>query len=293
MAAPVTEEQCLPSYKYMFNSDLLRGKVAFITGGGSGIGFTITEIFMRHGCDTVIASRSQDRVDAAAKTLTSATGRRCLAQKVDIRKPQEVIGAVDAALAEYGRIDILVNCAAGNFLCPLEGLSFNGFRTVLEIDTAGTFNASKTVFDKYLKDNGGVILNITSTLQFRGSVYVGHAAAAKAAIDSLTRSMAVEWGQYGIRSVGLAPGPIADTEGMRRLGGRHEAQRKDYEMLIPFRRMGSRVEVAHSALFLVSDLASYVTGETLVCDGGQWLGTPNAISDQKQASLMQPVKGKL
>ncbi|KAK6475984.1 peroxisomal 2,4-dienoyl-CoA reductase isoform X1 [Huso huso] len=199
--------------------DLLKDKVAFITGGGSGIGFRIAEVLMRHGCDTVIGSRNQERLAEAAKKLTTATGRHCLPLSLDVRQPQTITAAVEETLREFGRIDILINNAAGNFLCPASALSFNAFKTVMEIDTMGTFNTSKVIYEKWLKDHGGAIVNISATLSYRGQALQVHAGSAKAAIDAMTKHLAVEWGPNNIRVNSLAPGPISGTEGYRRLGG--------------------------------------------------------------------------
>ncbi|XP_040315505.1 peroxisomal 2,4-dienoyl-CoA reductase [(3E)-enoyl-CoA-producing] isoform X4 [Herpailurus yagouaroundi] len=222
MAQPppdVSEDECLPEYRHLFCPDLLRDKVAFITGGGSGIGFRIAEIFMRHGCHTVIASRSLPRVSMAARKLAAATGQRCLPLSLDVRAPPAITAAVDQALKEFGKIDILINCAAGNFLCPASTLSFNAFKTVMDIDTLGTFNTSRVLYEKFFRDHGGVIVNITATLGSRGQVLQVHAGSAKAAVDAMTRHLAVEWGPQNIRVNSLAPGLIGGTEGFWRLGG--------------------------------------------------------------------------
>ncbi|XP_058566129.1 peroxisomal 2,4-dienoyl-CoA reductase [(3E)-enoyl-CoA-producing] isoform X2 [Neofelis nebulosa] len=222
MAQPppdVSEDECLPEYRHLFCPDLLRDKVAFITGGGSGIGFRIAEIFMRHGCHTVIASRSLPRVSMAARKLAAATGQRCLPLSLDVRAPPAITAAVDQALKEFGKIDILINCAAGNFLCPASTLSFNAFKTVMDIDTLGTFNTSRVLYEKFFRDHGGVIVNITATLGSRGQVLQVHAGSAKAAVEAMTRHLAVEWGPQNIRVNSLAPGLISGTEGFWRLGG--------------------------------------------------------------------------
>ncbi|XP_065539808.1 peroxisomal 2,4-dienoyl-CoA reductase [(3E)-enoyl-CoA-producing] isoform X3 [Lathamus discolor] len=213
----VDGDECLREYGHLFSPDILAGQVAFITGGGSGIGFRIAEIFMRHGCRTVIASRSLQRVVEASKKLVAATGQQCLPLSIDVRQPQTIVAAVDEALKEFKRIDILVNGAAGNFLCPASALSFNAFKTVIDIDTIGTFNTSKVLFEKYFRDHGGVIVNITATLSYRGQALQVHAGTAKAAIDAMTRHLAVEWGPNNVRVNSLAPGPITGTEGYRRL----------------------------------------------------------------------------
>ncbi|NXV69803.1 DECR2 reductase, partial [Molothrus ater] len=270
-------DECLPQYRHLLSPDLLQGQVAFITGGGSGIGFRIAEIFMRHGCRTVIASRNLQRVAEASKKLVAATGQQCLPLCIDVRQPQTITAAVDEALQEFKRIDILINGAAGNFLCPASALSFNAFKTVIDIDTMGTFNTSKVLFEKYFQDHGGVIVNITATLSYRGQALQVHAGAAKAAIDAMTRHLAVEWGPNNIRVNSLAPGPISGTEGFRRLGGKF-AEKSNQFSVIPLQRAGNKTEIAHSALYLASPLSSYVTGTTLVVDGGSWLTSPNSFS---------------
>ncbi|KAG9476747.1 hypothetical protein GDO78_002246 [Eleutherodactylus coqui] len=270
----VESDDCLLSYNYLYSPTLLQGRVAFITGGGSGIGFRIAEIFMRHGCDTVIVSRNLQRVTQAAEKLRAATGRHCLALNADVRQPQTLIDAVEESLKTFSRIDILVNNAAGNFLCPASNLSFNAFKSVLDIDTMGTFNASKILFERYFRDHGGVILNITATLSYKGSVLQVHAGSAKAAIDAMTKHLAVEWGPSKVRVNSLAPGPIVGTEGMRRLGGA-AAEAMGFWNTIPLQRPGNKTEMAHGALFLASPLGSYVTGTTLVMDGGSWMTSPN------------------
>lgn len=277
MAQPppdVNEDDCLPEYRHLFCPDLLRDKVAFITGGGSGIGFRIAEIFMRHGCHTVIASRSLPRLLMAAKKLSAATGQRCLPLSLDVRAPPAIMTAVDQALKEFGKVDILINCAAGNFLCPASALSFNAFKTVMDIDTLGTFNVSHVLYEKFFRDHGGVIVNITATLGTRGQVFQLHAGSAKAAVDAMTRHLAVEWGPQNIRVNSLAPGPISGTEGFRRLVGDSKASKV---LASPLQRLGNKTEIAHSVLYLASPLASYVTGALLVVDGGTWLTQPNDI----------------
>ncbi|MEQ2286552.1 Peroxisomal 2,4-dienoyl-CoA reductase [Ameca splendens] len=147
----VGSDDCLASYTHIYSPDLLKDQVAFITGGGSGIGLRIAEIFMRHGCDAVIASRNLDKLKEAAVKLSAVSGRRCLPLRIDVRQPESIVAAVDETLKEFGRLDILTNNAAGNFLCPASALSFNAFKTVLEIDTMGTFNTSKVVYEKWFK----------------------------------------------------------------------------------------------------------------------------------------------
>jgi len=269
-AADVPVEKCLDSYNYAFDKNTLKNKVAFITGGGSGICFTIAEIFMRHGCQTAIAGRKMDRLQKSSETLTKATGMKCLPVQMDVRKPNDVLKAVDACLETFGRIDILINGAAGNFLCPLESMSFNAFKTVIEIDTLGTYNVSKVCYDKYMKNHGGVILNITATLHYRGTILQAHVGTAKAGIEYLTRHQAIEWGPQGVRVVCVAPGPIADTEGMRRLNFRSD---EALNKTIPIRRQGSRQEIGEICLFLSTPMAGLISSSTILADGASWMAT--------------------
>ncbi|KAM8876456.1 peroxisomal 2,4-dienoyl-CoA reductase [(3E)-enoyl-CoA-producing] isoform 1-T1 [Synchiropus picturatus] len=273
----VGSDDCLTSYTHIYSPDLLKNQVAFITGGGSGIGLRIAEIFMRHGCDTVIASRNMEKLAEAAKKLSAVSGRKCLPLCIDVRKPETIANAVDETLKEFGRLDILVNNAAGNFLCPASALSFNAFKTVLEIDTIGTFNASKVVFDKWFKDHGGNIVNISATLAYKGQALQVHAGSAKAANDAMTKHLAVEWGPSGVRVNAVAPGPISGTEGFRRLGG-PRAESTHVFQSIPLQRAGNKTEMAHCTLFLASRASSYVTGAILVADGGSWLTSSNDFS---------------
>lgn len=255
--------------KSVFQDDLLDGKVAFVTGGGSGICKGIARTLMAHGARAVILGRKADRLEAAAKELTEATGRECLACPTDVRKPEEIEAALDRTLERFGRVDVVVNGAAGNFLAPAAQLSYNGFRTVLEIDTAGTWNVSKAAFTKWLRDHGGHIVNITATLHYAATPMQIHASAAKAGVDAITRSLALEWGQLGIQVNGIAPGPIDDTEGMARLAP--PEMKAKLTRAIPLRRFGTVDDVASCALWLVSGAASYVHGATIVVDGGAWL----------------------
>ncbi len=259
----------------VFRNDILAGKVAFVTGGGSGICRGIAEGFMAHGAHTAIVGRKADRLAAASSELAAKTGRECLAVPCDVRDGKAVEEALKATLERFGRIDIVVNGAAGNFLAPAAQLSYNGFRTVLDIDAMGTFNVSRAAFDAYLRDHGGVILNISATLHHGATPLQIHASAAKAAIDSMTRTLAVEWASLGIRVNGIAPGPIDETEGMSRLAPGDMKQRMI--SAIPIGRFGRIDEIANLAVFLCSDAASLIHGTTIVADGAAWLGASRAI----------------
>jgi peroxisomal 2,4-dienoyl-CoA reductase len=260
--------------KTMFRSDLLAGRVALITGGGTGICRGIALAFAAHGCDLAIVSRKAEHLEPTAADLR-ALGARAFAYAADVRDPIAVSEAVAAAVAGLGRLDILVNGAAGNFICRAEDLSPNGFGTVVDIDLKGTFNASKAALP-YLRRQGGSVLNISATLPYLGTVGQVHASAAKAGVDSLTRTFACEWGPYGIRVNGIAPGPVDGTEGVRRLTS--EAARAG-ALRGPLGRLAAVEDVANAALYLSSEAASFVNGVTLVVDGGLWLRSASILGD--------------
>jgi peroxisomal 2,4-dienoyl-CoA reductase len=258
----------------VFHADLLKGRVALITGGGTGICRGIALAFAAHGCDVAITSRRAEHLDPTAAEIR-ACGVRALAKAADVRQP-DAIGEMVAAVAhELGRIDILVNGAAGNFICLAENLSPNGFGTVVDIDLKGTFNVSRAALP-HLRTHGGCVLNISATLPYLGTIAQSHAAAAKAGIDALTRVLACEWGPYGIRVNGVAPGPVDGTEGVRRLTS--AATRASLQEHCPLGRMATIDEVANAALYLCSDASSFVNGVTLVVDGGLWLRSARILS---------------
>jgi peroxisomal 2,4-dienoyl-CoA reductase len=253
----------------VFRDDLLAGKVAFVTGGAAGICRAIAEAYLRHGAKVVIVSRKAERIEAAARELGESTGSAALGVAADVRDGAAVEAAFDRAIDRFGRIDIVVNGAAGNFLAPAAALSYNAFKTVIEIDTIGTFNVSKAAFSKWLGAHGGVILNVSATLHYTAVPLQTHPGAAKAAVDAMTRHLAVEWGPMGIRVNAIAPGPIEDTEGMRRL--LMPELRDKLLSTIPLKRFGRCADVADAALFLASDAASFINGALLVVDGGSWM----------------------
>ena len=252
-----------------FQPNLLAGRTALITGGGTGICRGLSLALAAHGCDVAITSRTMAHLEPTARDIESL-GRRSLAFAADVRDPEAVEAAVEATVGTLGRLDILVNGAAGNFLCLAEDLSPNGFGAVVDIDLKGTFHMSKAALP-HLKETGGVVLNISATLHYLGTVAQSHVSAAKAGVDALTRVLAVEWGQYGIRVNGIAPGPVAETEGVKRLLA-GPAQDRAIEAT-PLGRLGSIADVSDAALFLSSEASSFITGVTLVVDGGLWLAS--------------------
>ena len=253
----------------IFKDDILAGQVAFVTGGGSGICKGIAAGLMRHGCNAVITSRKEERLVAAAAELEAETGRSCLAVVADVRDPVSVEAAFDRTLERFCRVDVVVNGAAGNFLAPAAALSYNAFKTVIEIDAIGTFNVCKAAFSKWLGSHGGSIQNISATLHYNGQPLQVHPGSAKAAVDAMTKHLAVEWGPMGIRVNAIAPGPIDETEGMKRL--LDPALRQQLTDSIPLKRLGKISDIADASVFLASSGASFINGAVLVVDGGSWM----------------------
>jgi 2,4-dienoyl-CoA reductase [(3E)-enoyl-CoA-producing], peroxisomal len=256
----------------VFRDHALAGHVALITGGGTGICRGIAAAYARFGAEVCIVSRKLAVLDATAAAIAGATGRAPLAFAADVRDPDAMQRAVAATLDRFGKLDTVVNGAAGNFLAPAAALTPNGFRTVIDIDLNGSFHTARAAFEALQRSGDALILNISATLHYHGTPLQLHASAAKAGVDALTRGLAVEWGRFGIRVCGIAPGPIADTEGMRRLAPHDLTAR--LTAAIPAGRLGEIDEIAAAAVFLRSPAAAYVTGHTLVVDGGHCVATP-------------------
>ncbi|KAF5371398.1 hypothetical protein D9615_009675 [Tricholomella constricta] len=248
----------------VFKPEIFRGKVLFCTGGGSGICRGMTEAVMRHGANAVILGRKLDRLTQTAKELSEATGQICIPAQADVREPKTLQDAVRKTIEKFGRIDFVICGAAGNFLAPISGLSENAFRTVLEIDTLGTYNTIKATI-AHVRAAKGSYIHVSATLHYNGTPFQAHVSAAKAGVDALSAVVAVEEGPHGVRSNVIAPGPIGATEGMDRLSlkaGEHRAP------AYPAGRMGHVDDVANAAVFLFSDAAAYITGQILPVDGG-------------------------
>ncbi|KAM7269435.1 hypothetical protein ACFE04_024932 [Oxalis oulophora] len=278
-----------------FKADAVKGKVALITGGGSGIGFEISSQFGQHGACIAIMGRRKQVLDAAVKALQSL-GIQAVGFEGDVRKQEDARRVVESTFNHFGKIDILVNGAAGNFLVSPEDLSPNGFRTVMDIDAVGTFTMCYEAL-KYLKKgapgrstaSGGSILNISATLHYTASWYQIHVSAAKAAVDATTRNLALEWGtDYDIRVNGIAPGPIGDTPGMSKLvPDEMKSKAKDY---MPLYKLGEKRDIAMAALYLVSDAGKYVNGTVLVVDGGLWVSRPRHLQKEAVKQLSRAVE---
>lgn len=244
----------------VFQSDLLQSRVVLVTGGGTGIGKAIATALGQHGARVVICSRKQEVLDTAQAEL-AALEIECLPLSADIRDMTAVEGVVAAAIRQFGRLDIVVNNAAGNFPASIEDLSSNGFRTVVDIDLQGTFNVTKAAFTAWLKEHGGTVINITAPFDNVGVSWQAHAAAAKSGVVSFTRSAAVEWAPLGIRVNGIAPGAIDNTEGRDRLSAALTTEGDASS------RSGSGDDIANAVLFLASDAARFISGVNLYVDG--------------------------
>jgi len=254
-------ETAVPS---CFAPDVLEGQVAFVTGGATGIGKEICRILGAHGARITMASRKRDNLEAAVDELR-AEGVDATFGVCDVRDAQAVKGVIDQVVADYGRLDIVVNDAAGNFPAPMSKISPNGFKAVVDIDLLGTYNVTRFAFDAWLRDHGGNIINISAPFEQRGVVYQSHVAAAKAGVDSLTRTCAVEWGPYGIRVNAIAPGSINATEGVRRFA---EAVPSGQTLpSSPLGMHGQGSDIAYLALFLCSPVARFISGQVIAVDG--------------------------
>jgi peroxisomal 2,4-dienoyl-CoA reductase len=254
-----------------FVPNLLEGQAAVITGGGSGLGLAIAEAYASHGASVLIASRNAERLEAAGKQL-ARHGHPVETFPLDVRKSADVDRMIDHAWEKFGRLDHLVNNAAGNFFSPASQMSDNAFAAVLNIDLFGTFYCSRAAAQRWQdKDKPGRILNISMTLHYRGFPGMVHASSAKAGIDAMTHTLAVEWAPL-IRVNAIAPGPIP-TEGVKKafeIGGQFALP----ENAIPLGRWGKPEDIGQAALFLASPAADWITGTILVVDGGEWLSRP-------------------
>jgi peroxisomal 2,4-dienoyl-CoA reductase len=271
----------------VFRAGLLDGQVALVTGGGTGIGFGIAELLAGLGAHVVLASRKPEPLEAAAARLRDAGGSASTVA-VDVRDPERVRAMVEQVQNERGRIDLLVNNAAGNFYAPSESLSPNAWKSVVEIDLYGTFFCSQAVVPAMKAQGGGRIVSISMTLHYRGWPQMAHATAAKAGVDALTRTLAVEWAPHGIRVNAIAPGPIP-TEGVRKaftppaasgipdvFAAAEEAMARYARKSIPLQRWGTPRDIANTVAFLASPAGDWITGAILVVDGGEWLSKAGA-----------------
>ena len=283
--------------KKMLRDDALLNKVIVVTGGGSGLGKAMTKYFMELGAQVVITSRDIQKLDQTAEALRAETGGSCLAVSCDVRFYDQVEVMLQEAIKHFGKVDVLLNNAAGNFIAPTERLSANAFDTIIDIVLKGSKNCT-LAFGKHwidTKQENATILNIVTTYAWTGSAYVVPSATAKAGVLAMTRSLAVEWAKYGIRSNAIAPGPFPTKGAWDRLLPGDLAEKFDMAKKVPLKRVGDHQELANLAAYLVSDFSAYINGEVITIDGGEWLkgagqfnlleAIPEEMWDQLEATI--------
>jgi len=252
--------------------DALKGKTIIITGGGTGLGRSMGTYFLKLGANLVISSRKLDVLQKAAGEMIAETGGKVIAVACDVRKYDEVENMLQQSISTFGRVDVLLNNAAGNFISPTERLSANAFSAIIDIVLKGSVNCSLALGKYWIKEKiAGNILNIVTTYAFTGSAYVVPSACAKGGVLAMTRSLAVEWGRHGIRTNAIAPGPFPTKGAWDKLLPGDMAQKFDFKNRVPLKRVGNHQELANLAAFLVSDMSGYINGEVITIDGGEWL----------------------
>jgi NAD(P)-dependent dehydrogenase (short-subunit alcohol dehydrogenase family) len=262
----------------MLRDDALSGKTIIVTGGGTGLGRAMSTYFLKLGANVVITSRKMDVLlkTAAEMELEAASSNKgeakVLAVQCDVRKPEEVDEVLKKTLETFGQVNGLLNNAAGNFISPTERLSANAFSTIIDIVLKGTANCTMAVGKHWIKEKqAGTILNIVTTYAFTGSGYVVPSACAKGGVLAMTRSLAAEWGKYGIRNNAIAPGPFPTKGAWDRLLPGDMAKKFDFKNRVPLKRVGEHQELANLAAFMMSDFSGYINGEVITIDGGEWL----------------------
>lgn len=257
----------------MLRDDALQGKVIIVTGGGSGLGKSMTKYFLELGAKVAITSRDLEKLENTAKELEAETGGKCLAIQCDVRHYDQVEAMIAKTVETFGPIDVLLNNAAGNFISPTERLSANAFDTVIDIVLKGSKNCTLALGKHWIdkKETNKVVLNIVTTYSWTGSAYVVPSATAKAGVLAMTRSLAVEWAKYGIRMNAIAPGPFPTKGAWDRLLPGDLKEKFDLAKKVPLQRVGEHQELANLAAYLVSDFSAYMNGEVVTLDGGEWL----------------------
>jgi NAD(P)-dependent dehydrogenase (short-subunit alcohol dehydrogenase family) len=256
----------------MLREDALKEKTIVITGGGTGLGKAMGVYFLKLGANLVITSRKQDVLQKTADEMEEKTGGKVLAVACDVREIEQVENVLAKTLERFGTVDVLLNNAAGNFISPTERLSANAFSSIIDIVLKGTVNCTLTFGKHWIKEKqAATVLNIVTTYAFTGSAYVVPSACAKGGVLALTRSLAVEWGKYGIRTNAIAPGPFPTKGAWERLLPGDLAKKFDFKNRVPLKRVGDHQELANLAAFLVSDFSGYINGEVITIDGGEWL----------------------
>ena len=262
----------------MLRDDALSGKTILITGGGTGLGRAMSTYFLKLGANVVITSRKMDVLLKTAAEMeqeaaaSNKGGAKVLAVQCDVRKPEEVDEVLRKTLETFGQVHGLLNNAAGNFISPTERLSANAFSTIIDIVLKGTANCTMAIGKHWIKEKqAGTILNIVTTYAFTGSGYVVPSACAKGGVLAMTRSLAAEWGKYGIRNNAIAPGPFPTKGAWDRLLPGDMAKKFDFKNRVPLKRVGEHQELANLAAFMMSDFSGYINGEVITIDGGEWL----------------------
>ncbi len=258
-----------------------RGRHLFVAGGSSGINFGIAQSFARAGARVSLISRSADKVASAVSQL-EALGTEAFGVAADVRDPQAVQAALDQAAGRFGPIDVLVSGAAGNFLASALDMSPNAFKTVVDIDLLGSFNVARLAH-AHLRKPGACVIQISAGQAFTPTPFQAHVCAAKAGVDMLTQVLALEWGEQGIRINSIVPGPIADTEGLKRLAPTDETLQA-MARRVPLRRLGKQEDISRMAMMLASDWGSYITGAIIPVDGGLALTGPRDFTAAAAAS---------
>ncbi len=257
----------------MLRDNALEGKVIVVTGGGSGLGKSMTRYFLELGARVAITSRDIAKLEITANELEQETGGKCLPVQCDVRHYEQVENMLQTVLDAFGHVDVLLNNAAGNFISPTERLSANAFDTIIDIVLKGSKNCT-LAFGKHWIDSkqpSSVVLNIVTTYAWTGSAYVVPSATAKAGVLAMTRSLAVEWAKYGIRTNAIAPGPFPTKGAWDRLLPGDLKEKFDLAKKVPLQRVGEHQELANLAAYMVSDFSAYMNGEVVTLDGGEWL----------------------
>lgn len=267
----------------MLQPNSLQNKVIIVTGGGSGLGFSMSKYFLELGAKVVITSRNFEKLQKSAEELQELTQGDVYPIACDVRNYEEVEQMLHKTIEKFGNVDVLLNNAAGNFISPTERLSANAFDVIIDIVLKGTKNCTLALGKYWIKEKrNGTILNIVTTYAWTGSAYVVPSACAKAGVLAMTRSLAVEWAKYGIRSNAIAPGPFPTKGAWDRLLPGDLKDKFDLAKKVPLKRVGEHQELANLAAYLVSDFSAYVNGEVITIDGGEWLkgaGEFNMLED--------------